>query len=213
MSSSTAPLRPQGPVGGSFSGPNRRRHTRYNLNLPGRYMRTDRLDYSCRLTDISVSGANLQTGTQLQVGEKVIVYLMHLGGLEGTVVRVYPGGFAMTIDATQRKREKLASQIPRLAAQPQLSESEEREYPRVPAKDLTTLMLPDGSTLSCPLQDVSLSGASVITPVRPPIGSHVVVGSQRATVVRHHEEGIGVEFLNHRFDDFGSFERSDLPAG
>jgi hypothetical protein len=172
-------------------------------------MRADKLDYSCRLVDISISGANLSSATKLQVGERLIVYLMHLGGLEGTVVRDYPGGFAMTIDATQRKRDKLAVQIPRLAAQPNLNESEERQYPRLPAKDLSILVLPDGSTLNVPLQDVSLSGASVITSARPPIGTEVTVGSQSGTVVRHHDEGIGVEFANHRFEDFGTFERSE----
>jgi hypothetical protein len=194
---------------GGYKGPNRRRNTRYTLSLPGRFMRADKLDYPCRLADISISGANLSSTAKLQVGERLIVYLMHLGGLEGTVVRVYPGGFAMTIDATQRKRDKLALQIPKLAAQPNINESEERQYPRVPAKELSLLVLPDGAALNVPLQDVSLSGASIITAARPPIGTEVMLGSQSATVVRHHDQGIAVEFATHRFEDFGTFERSE----
>ena len=52
----------------------------------------------------------MTTPVPLHVGEKLIVYLMHLGGLEGTVVRLFPGSFAMMICGTQRKRDKLATQ-------------------------------------------------------------------------------------------------------
>jgi hypothetical protein len=201
MSMSSASQRPSGSDAPSVRSPERRRVTRYELSLPGRFMRSDKLDYPCRLTNISINGASMTSAARLTVGEKLVVYLMHLGGLEGRVVRIYPGGFAMEIDASQRKRDKLAVQIPRLAARNDLNDSEEREFPRVPVKEHTNLVLPDGSTLSCPLQDVSLSGASVITPARPPIGAEVVLGSQRATVVRHHDEGIAVEFLNVRFDE------------
>ena len=44
--------------------------------------------------------------------------------------------------------------------------------------------------------DVSISGASVETAHRPPVGSLIQVGKLRARVVRHHDVGIGVEFLD-----------------
>jgi len=205
MSTSSASFRPDG---SDARGRSKRRAIRYELSLPGRFMRADKLDYPCRLTDISVNGASISTAANLQVGETLIVYLLHLGGLEGRVARVFPGGFAMEISATERKREKLAVQIPRLAARNDLNDSEEREFPRMPAKERAILMLPDGSAFSCPLQDVSLSGASIVTSARPPLGAEVVLGIQRATVVRHHEQGIGVEFVNERFDELETPERS-----
>jgi len=140
----------------------------------------------------------------LRVGEKLIVYLMHLGGLEGTVGRLFPGSFAMTISGTQRKRDKLALQIPRLAAQSEFPEGEERPYPRVSADEAALLMLPDGSTMVCPLHDVSLSGAAIVTPARPALGAEVMVDKRRAIVVRHHERGIAVEFVNEGFSGFAA---------
>ena len=162
-------------------------------------MRADKLDHPCRLIDISVESAAMTTPVPLQVGEKLIVYLMHLGGLEGTVVRLFPGSFAMMISGTQRKRDKLAVQIPRLAAQSEIPEGEERDFPRVTADEQALLVLPDGSTMVCPLHDLSLSGASVVTPARPRLGAEVMLDKRRAIVVRHHERGIGVEFVNERF--------------
>jgi hypothetical protein len=49
--------------------------------------------------------------------------------------------------------------------------------------------------------DVSISGASVGTEVRPPVGSEVVLGRLRARVVRHHSEGLGLEFLDTQNPD------------
>lgn len=164
-------------------------------------MRSDKLDYSCRLKEISVVGAHLTTSTPLIVGEHVIVYLLHLGGLEGTVVGRTDDGFAMSITATQRKRDKLAVQIKRLSAQGEVSQAEERIFPRQPVNEITKLVLYNGTVLDCPMLDVSRSGASIVSPIRPPIGTEVIVAEQRAVVVRHHDEGIAVEFVNQRLEE------------
>jgi hypothetical protein len=205
MSTGADAYRPVELTDASFGGRNQRRYPRYALSLAGRFMRADKLYHPCRLSDISVESAALTTPVPLVVGEKLIVYLTQLGGLEGTVVRLFPDSFAMAISGTQRKRDKLAVQIPRLAAQSEIPEGEEREFPRVSADEAAVLVLPDGSTMVCPLHDLSLSGASVVTPARPDLGSEVRIDKRRATVVRHHERGIGVEFINEPFIERYSF--------
>jgi hypothetical protein len=164
-------------------------------------MRSDKLDYPCRLKDISVVGANMQADAPLVVGEHLIVYLLHLGGLEGTVVGRTDDGFTMSISVTQRKREKLAVQIKRLSAQGEVSEAEERLFPRRPVNEISKLVLFDGTVLDCPMLDVSRSGASIVTPIRPPVGTEVIFAERRAVVVRHHEEGVAVEFVNQQLED------------
>ena len=210
MSTSADVYRPVTPVDAQFEGRNNRRYPRYALNLAGRFMRSDKLDYPCQLIDISVESAAMTTPVPLRVGEKLIVYLAHLGGLEGTVVRLFPGAFAMMIDGTQRKRDKLAAQIPRLAAQADIPASDddgERVFPRVSPSEAVALTLADGSTMICPLHNLSLSGAAIITPERPPLGAEVSIDKRRATVVRHHEHGIAVQFVNEGASgapDFGA---------
>jgi len=205
MSTGVDAYRPMEPVGRAFPGRDKRKYPRYALTLPGRFMRSDKLDHPCRLIDISAESAAMTTPVPLIVGEKLIVYLMHLGGIEGSVVRLFPGAFAMMISGTQRKRDKLALQIPRLAAQSDIPEGEEREFPRVSGSEAALLVLPDGSTMVCPLQDLSMSGASVMTPARPEIGAEVKIDKRHAIVVRHHENGIGVEFVNPGFTDRRAF--------
>lgn len=199
MSTGGDAFRPIFSADAAFAGANRRRYPRYALSLPGRFMRSDKLDYPCRLIDISVESAAMTTPVPLRMGEPLIVYLTHLGGLEGSVVRLFPSSFAMAISGTQRKRDKLALQIPRLAAQTEISDSEERQYPRVSADEHAVLLLDDGTSMVCPLHNLSISGAAVVTPVRPPLGSEVMLNKRRATVVRHHERGIAIEFVNDRF--------------
>jgi hypothetical protein len=187
--------------------PDQRRYPRYELSLPGRFMRADKLDYPCRLKDICVVGATMTTPATLTVGEHLIVYLLHLGGLEGNVVRRLEDGFAMSITATQRKREKLAAQIRRLASHDEISEAEERRSPRKPANEVSVLVLADGTALECPMLDVSDTGASIVTPIKPPLGTELIFASQRAVVVRHHDEGIAVEFVNRRLEEEFAFDR------
>ena len=62
-------------------------------------------------------------------GERVVAYFDHVGGIEGTVVRAFDGGFAFKIDATQHKREKLAAQLTWLANRSEL-EATSRPPPR-----------------------------------------------------------------------------------
>jgi c-di-GMP-binding flagellar brake protein YcgR len=207
MSRSSASSQPHGPDGSEHKGPDRRRYPRFALSLPGRFMRPDKLDYSCRLKDISVGGAAFITPTQPAVGEKVIVYLMHLGGLEGSVVRHTSDGFAMSITATQRKRDNLASRIQLLMGRADIAETDERISPRTPSTGLATLMLPDGTVLECAILDVSGTGLSVVTPIKPPVGSEVILANERAVVVRHHDEGIAVEFVNQRLEAEDAFKR------
>jgi hypothetical protein len=46
----------------------------------------------------------------------------------------------------------------------------------------------------CRVLDVSLSGASVATRVKPPLGNVVVLGRLRGSVVRYHDEGFAIQF-------------------
>ena len=207
MLRSSAPSQPRGPEASEHRGPDRRRYSRFALSLPGRFMRPDKLDYSCRVKDISVGGAAFVTATPPTIGEKLIVYLMHLGGLEGPAVRRTNDGFAMSITATQRKRDNLAARIQLLMARNDLAESDERISPRTATTGMGMMMLADGTVLECPMLDVSGSGISIVTPIKPLVGTEVIFANERAVIVRHHDEGVGLEFVNQRLEVEDAFKR------
>jgi hypothetical protein len=131
------------------------------------------------------------------VGERVVAFFDHIGGLEGTVVREFDGGFAFKLVATQHKREKLAATLTWLANRAELGGADERRHERiVPNTGRHQLQLAEGIVLECQVLDFSISGASIGTPARPELGTDVMLGKLRARVVRHHAQGFGVQFLD-----------------
>ncbi|MBZ0227879.1 MAG: PilZ domain-containing protein [Bauldia sp.] len=173
----------------------RRRHQRVRVSLLGRFMLEDRREYPCQTQDMSPGSVALITPVSGQPGERVIAYIDHVGRIEGVVMRKFNGGFAMTINATLRKKDKLAAKLTWLANRHELDLPEDRRHDRiVPSNPVATISLPDGRQYRCRVLDLSLSGAAVATDVKPPITSPLWIGKLRATVVRHFDEGIAVEF-------------------
>lgn len=180
---------------GGDAGQARRRYRRVALSLPGRFMRADRTEHDCCLIEISVGGASMLTAAAVEADERVIVNFEHIGSLEGVVVRRFGEGFAMRSNMSANGREKLAAKLTWLINRGELAGFEARGDERVKRYGSTTLLrLEDGREVDCELIDVSVSGASLGTSWRPPIGSIVAVGRQSATVRRHHRNGIGIEF-------------------
>jgi hypothetical protein len=184
----------------------RRRHQRVRVALLGRYMLPNRQEYPCQTVDMSPGGVLLVAPVQAAVGERVVVYLEHIGRIEGKVARHVPQGFAMAISATLRKRDKIANQLTWLANRDALGLPEDRGHERiVPKNPSTTIRLPSGREFPATLIDVSRSGAAVSIDRPPPIGLSLTLGRTPGKVVRHFQGGIAVEFLlpisPDRFDD------------
>jgi PilZ domain len=186
--------RPQGVL--SRIVPDRRRHKRLSVTLLGRFMLQSKEEHPCKLIDISASGAAIMSPAAVRVGERVVAYFDHIGGIEGLVVREFEGGFAFQFNSTKHKREKLAAQLTWLANRSELVADGRRHERVTPKNGNSTLHLSEGITLTCRVLDVSISGASIATPARPEIGTEVVLGKLRARVVRHHPQGFGVQFID-----------------
>ena len=148
----------------------RRRFQRVRVNLLGRYMLLDRREYPCQVSNMSPGGMALIAPVAGEVGERVIAYVDHVGRLEGVIARQFQNGFAMTIGATARKRDKLAAQLTWLANRHILGLPEDRRHDRiVPRNPRSTMIMPDGSAIVCRIVDMSLSGAAIASERRPEV--------------------------------------------
>lgn len=177
--------------------PDQRRFKRFPIVLLGRFMRANKQEYPCKLNNFSVGGAAVMSPVEVEIGERIVAYFDEIGGVEGKVVRLFDGGFAMEIKATAHKRDKLAALLTWLVNRHDTDAGDGRRHKRISvANKLSTMKLPDGNSISCTVLDVSLSGASIGTEARPPIGSDVLFGKMRCRVMRYHEKGIGVLFLD-----------------
>jgi hypothetical protein len=160
-------------------------------------MLEDRHEYPCQTVDMSPGSIALVTPVTGRIGERVIAYVDHIGRIEGTIVRILEGGFAMTINATLRKKDKLAAKLTWLANRHELNLPEDRRHDRVmPSNPYAQITLPDGREYRARIIDMSLSGAALGVEVQPPLGTPIMIGRLRAQVVRHFEEGIAVEFTS-----------------
>lgn len=160
----------------------RRRHQRVKVSLLGRYMLSDRREFPCQVVDMSPGGMAVIAPVVGKMGDRVIAYVDHLGRLEGTIARLFENGFAMTIAATVRKRDKLAAQLTWLANRHILGLPEDRRHGRIaPRNPVGRLTMPNGISIACRIIDVSQSGAGIATR-EPPIGALVTLGKVQGRV-------------------------------
>lgn len=195
------------------SGIERRAYSRFDVKIYGRFMREDQTEYPCQVLDISPGDVSLRAESPGAPGEKVIAYLDHIGRVEGVITRISSEDhtFAMTIVATERKKNKLAAQLAWLANRQMNGMPEDRRHERVaPRNPVSVLHLMDGRKYECRIMDLSLSGAAIEISVKPALGAQVVLGTMRGEVVRHFEEGVAIEFaVVHSVDQLETVFNAD----
>lgn len=168
---------------------------RVSVNLGGRLMLADFEEYPCIALEMSPGEVEFECMARPRINERVIAYMDNLGRLEGTVTELSSSGFTMILQATERKREKLAAQLTWLANKHELGLPEDRRHDRLTPRQINTeIVLEDGRRYACRLMDLSLSGAAVDIDIRPPLGTVLRLGNMRGKVVRHFMEGVALEF-------------------
>ena len=174
----------------------RRRFQRVQLSLLGRCMFPDQRECPCQLLGISPGDAEFVSPFSADVGERVVAYVDNIGRVEGVILNHSEHGFVMSISASQRKRDKLADTLTWLANRHALHLDEDRRHlRRTPKRSEASVVLPDGTAHPVRVIDMSLSGAALATTLRPPLGSPVRLGRLGARVVRHFDDGVGIEFM------------------
>ncbi|BAQ17820.1 hypothetical protein GL4_2383 [Methyloceanibacter caenitepidi] len=165
-----------------------------DVSLNGRFMVENTNEYPCEVFNMSPGGMALWAPFSPRVGERVISYIEQMGGLDGTVTRTFEGGFAVEFKISARKRERIANVLTWYSSGEHNIEDRvhERYAPRIAEHKL---ILPSGTVHACRVIDISLSGASIASKLRPDIDSLVVLARHRGRVVRHHDEGFAIEFV------------------
>jgi hypothetical protein len=172
---------------------NRRRHERTCLILKGRYMLCDGAEFPCETTDVSPSGVGIRGFRSGPIGSKVVAYIEDFGRVEGTIVRRFPGWFALAFVDYAGKESRLSDRIDRLIAGDGI---ERRRTPRMDQIDAAVVMRhADGRETMGVLLDVSLDGALLSVESDFAVAEHIRVGEQEAEVVRVTSDGVAVRFV------------------
>jgi hypothetical protein len=174
----------------------RRRFRRVRVDLTGRlFVPADSRECHCKVVDLSPGGASLECDLVLGEGTQVVLYVDGFGRLEGSVVRAEGSNFGVHFNCTAAKRERIAEQMILLMNSKMLDESELRRHDRTPTKGIARFTRSDGQLVACEVLDLSVSGVSLKTRLRPPIGEFVLIGQMAGRIARHHDQGIGIEFV------------------
>ncbi|MDP2120112.1 MAG: PilZ domain-containing protein, partial [Hoeflea sp.] len=179
-----------------------RQYSRVTISVQGRFMRADHSEHDCIVDTMSPFDAVISSGNRPEVGERIVAYLDYIGRVEGKVTEASTRSFTISINATDRKRDKLSAQLTWLANKHELGLPEDRRHERVaPSNPMSEIRLDDGRRYPCRIIDLSVSGAAVEIDVRPAFGTMVLLGNMRGRVVRHFQEGIAMEFMTIQPED------------
>ncbi|HVV65838.1 MAG TPA: PilZ domain-containing protein [Rhizomicrobium sp.] len=174
----------------------RRRFRRVRVDLAGRlFVPQDSREGQCKVADLSPGGASILCDLPLGAGTQIVLYVDGFGRLEGQVARVGEGEYGIRFHCSALKRDRIAEQLILLMNKEFIDETQLRRHDRTPTKGIARFTRADGQFVACEVLDLSVSGVSLKTDVRPPIGEFVLIGQMAGRVARHHEQGIGIEFV------------------
>ena len=178
------------------AGAERRRFRRVKVDLPGRlFIPSVSLEARCTVLDLSPGGAAIACETIPDAGTTLVLYVDNFGRFEGTVVRRDGYGFGMAFVCTPSKRERTAEQLILFLNKSLVDDSVLRRHERTSQKGFAKFTRADGQIVHCEVMDISAGGVSLKTDMRPAIGEFVLIAQMAGRVARHHEQGIGIEFV------------------
>ena len=174
----------------------RRRFKRVRVELAGRlFTPADGKEARCQIRDLSPGGAAIGCELMPVPGTQVVLYVDGFGRFEGQVMRLDDGTFGVHFACTALKRERTAEQLTLFLNKDLVDESSLRRHERTSHKGFAKFTRADGQIVPCEVMDISVGGVSLKTDVKPIIGEFVLIAQMAGRVARHHEYGIGIEFV------------------
>jgi len=188
-------MKDQGPVV-TKARAERRRFRRVRVDLSGRlFLPSDGREARCQVVDLSPGGASLRCEFIPDNGTQIVVYVDNFGRFEGTVVRRDGWAFGVSFVCTAAKRERTAEQLTLFLNKALVDDSVLRRHERAAQKGFAKFTRADGQIVHCEVQDISVGGVALKCDVRPPLGEFVLIAQMAGRVARHHDQGVGIEFV------------------
>lgn len=179
----------------------RRQYLRVRVELSGRlFVPADAREARCQIVDLSPGGAQIVSEIVPPADTQVILYIDGFGRFEGTVARPAEASFGVRFHCSALKREKIAEQLTVYMNRDIVEETVVRRHDRAPTRGMARFTRANGDIVACEVLDLSLSGVSLKTDSRPSMGEVVLIGQTAGRVVRHHADGIAIEFINAQPD-------------
>lgn len=171
----------------------RRVWRRFQVPLAGRLFGPSGGSWNCEVLDLSPGGARVQAADHPPPGP-VILYIDRVGRIEAEMLGPDRGAMRLRFVCDPARREAITQMLARMIQGGLAQTVRLRRQNRVCLSEFQ-LIRDCGTSVPCDALNISLRGMSLRTAVRPPLGELVTVGHSRGRVVRHHDQGIAIEFL------------------
>lgn len=172
---------------------------RVTVRLAGKlFVPAEQTTLDCIIVNLSTGGAGVYCAEPPPLDCFVMLYIDGFGRYEGVTAHYGEGVLGLKFVCTQAKRQRLEQDLTAHAAGGMKGVTRLRRHRRTAAPaGFDHFTIGESCRAPCQVIDISLQGALLKTKARPAVGEIVQLGQTRAWVVRHHEEGIGVQFQQH----------------
>ena len=177
------------------------------VSLPGQFWLGGKRDergvirpFTGRAINISTDEVALVGPAQTWVGDTMSAEIQHFGRLEGNIIRLLgEQAIVMGIEATASQRRNLASKIAWVEKFTNHDVADGRTDQRFfPKNPVSILILADGSCIPCLIANLSTIGAAITSDLRPKLGAVLALGRIVGRVIRHHDDGFAVRFIENQ---------------
>jgi hypothetical protein len=150
----------------------------------------------CTIVNLSTGGAGLYCPEPPPLDAFVVLYADGFGRFDAVTTRYVKGELGLKFVCKEARIKKLEQDLAIFIKQGMMGFTRLRRHGRKAADStIDFFTLADGSPVRCRMLDISFQGALLKTGFKPAIGDLIKLGQTRAWVVRHLEEGIGIQFL------------------
>ncbi len=176
----------------------RRAHPRVDGEIDANILINNEENAVARVLDVSAGGIGFLFQGSVALGDHIVAHLDGGTRLEGDVVRLFDGGFAISLAMSEHKRQRLAETLDRERARGRALEKlilERRIAKRVTSMSQSVVCETANRRFPVRILDMSLTGVAIETEERIAMNAHVVIGKMQGTVVRHEGNRYGVRLL------------------
>ena len=179
-----------------------RSNERVDVRLAGKlFVPAEDSTLDCTIVNLSLGGAGIYCAEPPPLDAFVVLYVDGFGRFDGVTTRYVKGELGLRFVCKEPRRKKLEEDLAAFVKDGMTGVTRLRRHQRKSADNkIDFFTLADGSPSACQVADISFQGARLITEFKPAIGTLVKLGQTDAWVVRHDQNGIGVQFLQ-RFED------------
>lgn len=173
-----------------------REFKRFDIQLPGYvFIPAHSVTIACEIVNLSGGGANIRCEGPPPLHTYIVLYIDGFGRFEGVTSRFSQGALGVKFVCNQAKRKRLKDNLMSFVNSGIKDVTRLRRHPRAPGGTTGYFVTRNGHKADCGIVDFSVQGMSLKAEVRPPLGDVISLGKYHGLVIRHHQSGFAVQFL------------------